>query len=234
MRLRQLRDRHRRGKNRGSAKYPQQPSSSKRKGTMWFVAVFVIAILGIGAIANADRVEELLRSYISTSEPPPTGMAAVPQSTAVPTLTVQEAVAATDETIMATRTPSVTPTPFPTAASASMPVAVTSVPLPSTATLTSVPPTPVLLPSHAATPTPAPVASPTSVRTATPTLVPTSTPTPAPPTATLTPNPPPHLRYLKEKELYARTHQCRTVEDRCRSGHTGRQHSCATACRGIS
>ena len=217
MRLRQLRDRHRRGKNRGSAKYPQQPSSSMRKGAMWFVAIFVIAILGIGAIANADRLEELLNSFTSTSEPAPPGMAVAPPPTAVPTQNVHQAVAATVEAVLDAQTPSATPTPFPTATSTSVPLAVASVPLPATATPTPVPSTPTLTPTHTATlsavptatstpthtatPTPVlPTTMPTLTHTATPTLIPpTTTPilispnatsTPAPPTATPTSGPP--------------------------------------------
>ena len=184
---------------------------------MWFVAIFVIAILGIGAIANADRLEELLNSFTSTSEPAPPGMAVAPPPTAVPTQNVHQAVAATVEAVLDAQTPSATPTPFPTATSTSVPLAVASVPLPATATPTPVPSTPTLTPTHTATlsavptatstpthtatPTPVlPTTMPTLTHTATPTLIPpTTTPilispnatsTPAPPTATPTSGPP--------------------------------------------
>ena len=195
MRLRQLRDRgrYRRERNRSSVRSPQQPSSGQHKGTIRLVAIFLIAILGIGAIANADRLEELLNSFTSTSEPTPPGMAVAPPPTAVPTQNVQQAVAATVEAVLDAQTPSATPTPYPTATSTSVPLAVASVPLPATATPTPVPSTPTLTPTHTATLSPVPTATSTPTHTATPTpvlpttmptLTHTATPTLIPPTTT--------------------------------------------------
>ena len=171
-----------------SGNAPHSPSRSSR-GWMWLVAIILLAILGIGIITNADRLQGLMTRTSETNLP---GIALIPPATATPipptavqhdpspTPLVQTALAATGDALTATPTSVATVAPIPVPAA-------------------KPPPSPI----STNIPTSASTKAPTNTRTPEPTETPTppSTPTSVPPspTPTPTPVPAPELRHLNEK-----------------------------------
>ncbi len=125
-RLREFRSGGRREGIRTSTRHSRHGSSGRGKGKTWLVIILLLVTVGIGAFINAERLEELLTSYTSSSESAPRGMAAVPP-TATPTHVVQQAI----EAQLSSRTHSPTSTRLvPTATPILIPSSTVPTPLP--------------------------------------------------------------------------------------------------------